>query len=105
MANPVQQLLAKLKNNATAGRQVAPTDPLAGLPPAPSRRPPLPGRVVPQATPQLKNASIVYGVGGLILYALAFYNLASAEWFNGLMLMLPATCLAYLAYRYMIQAE
>lgn len=106
MANPIQQLLAKMKSGpAAGGQQLTPTDPLGGLPPAATRRPPVPGRMAQQPPMQVKNASIVYGIGALILYFVAFYNLASAEWFNGLMLMLPATCLAYLAYRYMIQAQ
>lgn len=94
-----------MKGSEDRGRALTPTDPMAGLPPAANRRPPVPGRLMQSPSPQSKNAAIIYGAGGAILYCLAFYNLASAEWFNGLMLMLPATCLAYLAYRYLIQEQ
>jgi len=49
---------------------------------------------------KLTNASIIYGIGAILIYILAFYNLASANWFNGIVLLIPSTSLAYLAYRY-----
>lgn len=100
--NVIQQLVGKIKS---AGQQLTPTNgPAAG--PVAQRRPQTLGAARQQAvSPQAKNAAIIYGAGSLVIYGFAFFNLASAEWFNGLMLMLPATCLAYLAYRYTIQAE
>lgn len=102
--NVIQQLVGKLKN---ASQQLTPTNGAAGGPMAQRRPQPLgqPMGAARQANPQAKNAAIIYGAGSLVLYGFAFFNLASAEWFNGLMLMLPATCLAYLAYRYTIQGE
>lgn len=108
--NPIQKLMSKIQG-VTGGEQLTRTntpkvaDSLGGLPPAMRRPSPLGAARPTLPQQQLKNASIVYGLGSLLLYALAFYNLANAEWFNGLMLLLPSTCLAYLAYRYMIQAE
>lgn len=65
----------------------------------------IPGLGGPQPQMKARNAAVVYGGGGMLLYGLSFYNLAGAEWFNGLMLLIPATCLAYLAYRYSTQSE
>lgn len=57
--------------------------------------------LTPPSAQRLTNAATIYGLGGVALYGFAFYNLANANWFNGLLLLVPATSLAFLAYRYM----
>lgn len=107
MEGPVQKLLARLRGQtggdsqlpAVRDRQQDLLAPRRGSAPAPFA-----SRVRP-SQPRLKNAALVYGAGALLLYGVSFLNLASAAWFNGLVLLIPATSLAYLAYRYMVQDD
>lgn len=101
MEGPVQRLLARWRggDSGSRGQQLAPR---RNLPPTTMSSPRLGAR---QPQPRMKNAALVYGFGALLLYGVSFMNLASAEWFNGLVLLVPATSLAYLAYRYLVQEE
>ncbi|MGE3769683.1 MAG: hypothetical protein AB7G06_01895 [Bdellovibrionales bacterium] len=87
MPSPLHNLLSKI--NPRAGKPMLPSQ--SGGPPR------LPGKARSKG---INNAALIYGLGAGMLYVLSFYNLASAEWFNGLMLLIPSTALAFLAYKY-----
>lgn len=88
----IRNLISKAGSKAVASAR-------AGQPMVP------PGGAPPQqgGNGQIKvtNAGIIYCLGAGVIYILAFYHLASASWFNGIMLLVPATSLAFLGYRYM----
>ena len=90
MSDVLQRLLGKKGTALTPGRAGRPKLPADSLPPASGR---------PQPK-KMTNASIIYGLGAGMFYVFSFVHLASAGWFNGILLLLPASTLAYLAYRY-----
>ena len=88
----IRNLIQKAGSNAVApSRAGQPMVPPGGQPPQSGND----GRM------KLTNAGIIYCSGAALIYVLAFYHLASASWFNGIMLLVPATSLAFLGYRYM----
>ena len=90
MGDGIRRLLGKKGTALTAGRAGQPKLPTNALPPSASG----------PKQKALTNASIIYGLGAGMFYVFAFFHLADANWFNGIMLMVPASTLAYLAYRY-----